>query len=51
MVDRGETLPVLPCPNCGAIILQVGFHNTCIESVSFREDNYSVIPHGRLHPD
>jgi hypothetical protein len=42
-------LPNLPCPACGANILQEGFHNTCTEYVSLRENNYAVISDGRLY--
>jgi hypothetical protein len=44
-------LPVLPCPNCTVNIFDVGFHNTCTETVSLREDNYTQVHNDRLYID
>lgn len=48
METQTPTLPVLPCPYCQANILEKGFHNTCIERHSLREDNYGTVVRGRL---
>jgi hypothetical protein len=42
-------LPVIPCPSCGANILDAGFHNTCTENVKVREDNFTYTQYGRLY--
>jgi hypothetical protein len=42
-------LPIIPCPSCGANILDAGFHNTCTENVRVREDNFTYTKHGRLY--
>jgi len=42
-------LPIIPCPSCGANILDAGFHNTCTENVKVREDNFTYTKHGRLY--
>jgi hypothetical protein len=47
MTQIANAIPTLPCPNCGANILQEGFHNTCSETVSLREDNRAY-RHGDL---
>jgi hypothetical protein len=42
-------MPVLPCPNCHQNILEAGFHNSCTETISLREDNSAEILGGRLY--
>ena len=44
------TLPELPCPNCGANVLEHhGFHNYCTETQSLREDSYLYRTNGRIY--
>ena len=43
-------LPELPCPNCGANVLEHhGFHNYCTETQSLREDSYLYRTNGRIY--
>ena len=51
MSENVFPLPIIPCPSCGANILDAGFHNTCTENVRFREDNFAYTKSGRLHLD
>jgi hypothetical protein len=44
-------LPNLLCPGCGVNILEAGFHNTCSETISLREDNFTCIVTDRLYID
>jgi hypothetical protein len=44
-------LPVLPCPNCGENILQEGFYNSCTETQTLREENYTHIVKDHLYMD
>ena len=44
-----RSLPPLPCPSCGANILQMGFHNTCTQLIAVREDNYVEIVDGCIY--
>ena len=46
-----ETIPNLPCPGCGVNILDAGFHNTCMEMISLREDNSTYVHAAHLHID
>jgi hypothetical protein len=48
MTAETQSLPVLPCPHCNANILEKGFHNTCIETRSVRENNCAKISEHRL---
>ena len=49
MAEPQVSLPTLPCPNCGANLLEKGFYNYCNETVSLREDNYAYLRDGRLY--
>jgi hypothetical protein len=49
MSENVFPLPIIPCPSCGANILDAGFHNTCTENVKVREDNFSYTKYGRLY--
>ena len=49
MTEQTQPRPVLPCPNCGENLLAAGFHNTCTETASLREDNYPIVSNGRLY--
>jgi hypothetical protein len=49
MSGNTTPLPVIPCPSCGANILDAGFHNTCTENVKVREDNFTYTKYGRLY--
>src|SRR4029077_6182209 len=49
MSENVFPLPIIPCPSCGANILDAGFHNTCTENVRVREDNFTYTKHGRLY--
>ena len=49
MSDNVSLLPIIPCPSCGANILDAGFHNICTENVRVREDNFTYTKHGRLY--
>jgi hypothetical protein len=51
MSEETNSLPVLACPNCDANILENGFYNYCIESVSLREDNETKVANGRVYLD
>jgi hypothetical protein len=51
MSENVTQLPIVPCPSCGANILEPGFHNTCTESVRVREDNFTYTKYGRLYLD
>ena len=51
MTENTNGVPVLPCPNCGANLLEKGFYNFCSESVSLREDNYAYASNGRFYVD
>jgi hypothetical protein len=46
-----ETIPNLPCPGCGVNILDAGFHNACIETISLREDNSTCTHAAHVHID
>ena len=41
MSEIGTAVPPLPCPNCEENILEKGWHNSCSEIVSLREDNHT----------
>lgn len=49
MSENVTQLPIIPCPSCGANILDAGFHNTCTENVRVREDNFTYTKHGRVY--
>jgi hypothetical protein len=49
MSENVFPLPIIPCPSCGANILDAGFHNTCTENVKVREDNFTYTKYGRLY--
>ncbi len=49
MSENQSPLPALPCPHCGANLLEKGFYNYCSETVSLREDNYAYVRDGRLY--
>ena len=49
MAKQIRSLPPLPCPSCGANILQMGFHNTCTQLIAVREDNYVEIVDGCIY--
>ena len=51
MSENVFPLPIIPCPSCGANILDAGFHNTCTENVRVREDNFTYTKYGRLYLD
>jgi len=51
MSENVSPLPIIPCPSCGANILEAGFHNTCRENVRVREDNFTYTKSGRLYLD
>ncbi len=51
MSENVSLLPIIPCPSCGANILEAGFHNTCTENVRVREDNFTYTKYGRLYLD
>ncbi len=51
MSENVSLLPIIPCPSCGANILDAGFHNTCTENVRVREDNFTYTKYGRLYLD
>lgn len=51
MSENVSPLPIIPCPSCGANILDAGFHNTCTEHVRVREDNFTYTECGRLYLD
>src|SRR5438128_8431905 len=51
MAEEATTIPMLPCPNCAVNILEKGFHNTCSETVSLREDNRACRHGNRLYLD
>ena len=45
-----QSLPALPCPNCGANILEKrGFYNYCSETQSLSEHNYLSVFHGLIY--
>jgi hypothetical protein len=45
-----ESLPALPCPNCGANILEHrGFYNYCSETQSLCEHNYLSVFQDRIY--
>ncbi len=44
-------LPVLPCPNCSENLLKEGFYNSCTETQTLREDNYTYIVGDHLYVD
>src|SRR5581483_937384 len=48
MSEECQTLPVLRCPHCSVNILEKGFHNSCTETQSLREDNHSYVWKDRL---
>src|SRR5215468_988734 len=47
----GSAIPYLPCPNCAANILEKGFHNTCSETTSLREDNRAYLHGDTIYVD
>jgi hypothetical protein len=49
MSENVSLLPIIPCPSCGANILDAGFHNTYRENVRVREDNFTYTKCGRLY--
>lgn len=49
MSENVPLLPIIPCPSCGANILDARFHNTCTENVRVRQDNFTYTKHGRLY--
>jgi hypothetical protein len=49
MSENVTQLPIIPCPSCGANILEAGFHNTCTERMRVREDNFTYTKYGRLY--
>jgi hypothetical protein len=51
MFENVSPLPIIPCPSCGANIIDTGFHNTCTENVRVREDNFTYTKYGRLYLD
>lgn len=51
MAETANAIPTLPCPSCGANILESGFHNTCSETVSLREDNRAYFHGDKLYVD
>ena len=51
MSENVTTFPIIPCPSCGANILDAGFHNTCTQNVKVREDNFTYTKYGRLYLD
>jgi hypothetical protein len=42
-------LPIFPCPNCSSNLLTEGFHNSCTETQSLREDNYPIVVNGQMY--
>ena len=42
-------MPILPCPKCGSDLLTEGFHNSCTETQTLREDNYPVVVGGKMY--
>jgi len=44
-------LPNLPCPSCGVNLLAEGFYNSCTETQTLREDNYTHIVKDHLYID
>jgi len=44
-------VPPLPCPNCNENILEKGWHNSCSEIVSLREDNHTFVSGGHVYMD
>jgi len=51
MPEHVIPMPTLPCPSCGVNLLDAGFHNTCTETVSLREDNFTYLHQDRLYID
>ena len=43
------SLPNLPCPGCGNNLLTEGFHNSCTETQTLREDNYPIVLNGQMY--
>jgi len=43
------SLPNLPCPGCGNNLLTEGFHNSCTETQTLREDNYPMVLNGQMY--
>lgn len=48
---ENQSLPYLPCPSCGVNLLETGFYDSCTETQSLREDNYTRIIDDRLYLD
>ena len=47
-----QSVPVLPCLNCGENLLKTGFYNYCNETTSLREDNSAQMSTGgRVYMD
>jgi|GEM_PF-2568774 len=42
-------IPCLPCPNCGTNLLTEGFYNSCTETQTLREDNYTQVIREKLY--
>ncbi len=51
MEENQKCIPPLPCPNCQENILAKGWYNSCSETVSLREDNYSLVSNGHFYMD
>jgi len=51
MAEESNSVPSLPCPQCGVNLLEKGFYNYCSETVSLREDNYTYVRNDRLYVD
>ena len=51
MSEIGTAVPPLPCPNCEENILEKGWHNSCSEIVSLREDNHTFVSGDHVYMD
>ena len=50
MQPQKTSIPALPCPNCGADILEDrGFYNYCSETQSLCEHNYPTVIQDRIY--